>query len=417
MKRPSYYLFLAVSEFSVHKKRFILTALSVAWGTCAILVLLAFGQGMRDSLVATIRRSGDNVLIVRGGRTGIPYRGMQSRRRIRLDETDVTYIRESIPRLRYVGGTYRNWSVPARVGTLEMNIEMTGSDAGYGEVMFLEPLVGGRYINTQDNREKRRVVALGSLIATNLFPHVRDPVGETVYVNNLPFTVIGVLEEKEFSMGWGGDPNMHTYIPATTYAALYGNLEFDRIVVSLHEDDDAQEMITKLREVLGTKHTFLPRDAAALRVWDTIERTRRLRLTLQGFQILLGCIGGITLMISGVGLANIMYASIMRRTREIGIKIAIGAVPSQIRRQIICETFFFGIAGGICGGVMAFVIVRVFSSVTLEHPMLRFFMNARLSLPVWIASVCVLVVITFLAGYFPARVASRQNPIESLRYE
>jgi len=145
--------------------------------------------------------------------------------------------------------------------------------------------------------------------------------------------------------------------------------------------------------------------------------TKRLGAVMLGFQILLGFIGGITLMISGVGLANIMYASIKRRTREIGVKIAIGAQPSQIRKQIIVESFLFSIAGGCLGGLMAFTIITLFSKFPVENKALQFFMNARMSFGVWIATSIVLIIITFFAGYFPARAASRQNPINSLRYE
>jgi len=154
-----------------------------------------------------------------------------------------------------------------------------------------------------------------------------------------------------------------------------------------------------------------------MRFRNTMEMTKRLGAVMLGFQILLGFVGGITLMISGVGLANIMYASIKRRTREIGVKIAIGAQPAQIRKQIIVESFFFSIAGGCFGGLMAFTIITLFSKFPVENRALQFFMNARMSFNVWIATTIVLVIITFLAGYFPARAASRQNPINSLRYE
>lgn len=416
MKRVSYYLYLALSEFHVHRKRFNLTALSIAWGTCSILVLLAFGQGMRDNLDNTIKRLGDNVIFVLGRRTSIPFKGMRTRRRIEFDESDVSLLRTAIPTLKYVGGTYNSWGMKAIAGKTEADIEVTGVDPGYCKSRFLEPEEGSRFISPRDMIEKRRVIFVGKK-AVEKFYDPRNAVGETVLINDIPFVIIGVMKEKELSLGFGSDANERTYIPATTYKTLFGNVYYSRIIVSLPDKVDAEEYKTKIREVLGIKHSFHPDDKSAVRMWDTMRMMNRLSTVMRGFQILLGCVGAITLMISGVGLANIMYASIKRRTREIGIKIAIGAQPSQIQKQILVETFLFGIAGGIAGGIMAFVIIEVFSSFTVDNHMLKFFMNARLSTDVWIASAIVLLCITFIAGYFPARAASRQNPITSLRYE
>ena len=127
--KKSYFLTLAFSEFHVHKKRFNLTALGIAWGTCSILVLLAFGQGMKDRLGDTIERIGDNIIMIRGRRTSIPYRGLPARRRILFDQEDVDLLKASIPDLKYVGGVYNSWGKKAVAGKKEADIEITGVDA------------------------------------------------------------------------------------------------------------------------------------------------------------------------------------------------------------------------------------------------------------------------------------------------
>ena len=416
MKKHSYYFKLAFSEFHVHRKRFNLTALAIAWGTCSILVLLAFGQGMKDRLGDTIERIGDNIIVVRGRRTSIPYRGLSGRRRIVFDKDDVDLLKASIPDLKYAGGVYNSWGKNAIAGKKEADIEMTGVDSGYGSSRYLIPKPNGRFINPRDIAEKRRVIFMGCDVAEKFF-NLNEAVGKTLLIEGVPFTIIGLLEKKELSASFGSDENMRSYIPSSTFAALYGNIYYSRLIVSIKNAGDAEYVQKRIRSVFGSKHRFNPDDEAAIRFRNTMEMTKRLGAVMLGFQILLGFVGGITLMISGVGLANIMYASIKRRTREIGVKIAIGAEPAQIRKQIIVESFLFSIAGGCLGGLMAYTIITLFSKFPVENRALQFFMNARMSINVWIATTIILVIVTFLAGYFPARAASRQNPINSLRYE
>ena len=416
MKKHSYYFKLAFSEFPVHKKRFNLTALAIAWGTCSILVLLAFGQGMKDRLGDTIERIGDNIIMIRGRRTSIPYRGLSGRRRVVFDQDDVDLLKASIPDLKYVGGVYNSWGKNAIAGKKEADIEVTGVDAGYGLSRYLMPKTNGRFINPRDISEKRRVIFMGC-DAAEKFYDLNEAVGKTLLIQDVPFTIIGLLEKKELSASFGSDENTRSYIPSSTFAALYGNIYYSRLIISIKNADDAEYVQKRIRSILGSKHRFNPDDEAAIRFRNTMEMTKRLGAVMLGFQILLGFIGGITLLISGVGLANIMYASIKRRTREIGVKIAIGAQPAQIRKQIIVESFFFSIAGGCFGGIMAFTIITLFSKFPVENKALQFFMNARMSFNVWIATTIVLMIVTFFAGYFPARAASRQNPINSLRYE
>jgi len=414
--KKNYFFNLAFSEFHVHRKRFNLTALGIAWGTCSILVLLAFGQGLKDRLGSVIERVGDNIIMVRGRRTTRSFRGLPKRRWIGFNSEDVSLLKNSIPELKYAGGTYRNWGQKAIAGKKEAEIEITGVDMGYSKVRYLIPLKGGRTINKEDVFNKRRVIVMGQEAAEQFFD-LNNAIGQVLLINNVPFTVVGVLQKKEMAVTFGSNEAMKTYIPDTTFAALHGNTYFDRIFISLKDSDDAEYVKSRVRKLLASKHKFHPEDEAAVSFRDTMEMTDKLKNVMMGFQVLLGFIGGITLLISGVGLANIMYASIKRRTKEIGIKIAIGAEPAQIRKQIVAESFFFSIAGGCMGGIMAFIIVALFTGMTISNKALQFFMNARLSFGVWIATSIVLVIITFFAGYFPARAASKQNPINSLRYE
>ena len=415
--RKSYFLKLAFSEFNVHKKRFNLTVLAIAWGVCAILVLLAFGQGMKDRLATTMKNVGDNIIMISGRRTMLPYAGLPTGRKINFNSEDVLLLKSSIPEIKYAGGTFHRWEGNVNAGKKEADfIDLTGIEDGYGKARFLLAELGGRFINSNDINEKRKVIFLGRKIAEQFFDK-NNPVGKTLMINNIPFTVIGVSKEKKLKASFGSDEDFRSYIPATTFAALYGNHYYDRIIISIYNADDSEYVVKKIRKTLAAKYKFNPKDEKAIRIRNSIFMLKKLGAVMLGFQVLLGFIGGITLMIAGVGLANIMYASIKRRTREIGVKIAIGALPSQIMKQIIVESFIFSIAGGVLGGAMAYAMLFLFSQIPIKNKALQFFMNARLSINVWIATAVVLMLVTFVAGYFPAKSAAKQNPIDSLRYE
>jgi len=237
--KKNYYFKLAFSEFHVHKKRFNLTALAIAWGTCSILVLLAFGQGMKDRLGDTIERIGDNIIMIRGRRTSIPYRGLSGRRRIVFDQDDVDLLKASIPDLKYAGGVYNSWGKNAIAGKKEAGIEITGVDSGYGLSRYLMPKTNGRFINPRDISEKRRVIFMGC-DAAEKFYDLNEAVGKTLLIESVPFTIIGLLEKKELSASFGSDENMRSYIPSSTFAALYGNIYYSRLIVSIKNADDAE---------------------------------------------------------------------------------------------------------------------------------------------------------------------------------
>jgi len=415
--KKSYYLKLAISEFHVHKKRFNLTVIAIAWGVCSILVLLAFGQGMKDRLASTIKNIGDNIIMIRTRKTTLPFAGLPTGRKIHLNKEDVELLKNSIPEIKYAGGTYQRWESNVTAGKKETDfIELSGVDDGYGKVRNLKAGPGGRFINLKDIAEKRKVIFMGRKVAEKLFD-LKNAVGKTLMINNVPFTLIGLLEKKEMSANFGSDEDTRSYIPASTFKALYGNRHYNRIIISIKNADNSEFITKRIRTVLGSKYRFNPKDEEVVRVRDSIFMMKKLSTVMLGFQVLLGFIGGITLMISGVGLANIMYASIKRRTREIGVKIAIGAQPNQIMKQIIVESFIFSVSGGLLGGAMAYAILFLFSKIPIKNQALQFVMNARLSFDVWITTAVVLSIITFLAGYFPAKSASKQNPIDSLRYE
>ena len=411
-----YFLKLAVSEFHFHRKRFSLTALGIAWGTCTILLLLAFGEGLKLDLEEKKYSIGDNVIIMWGGWTTIPYNGMPKGRMIQFGPDDIEYIKENVTEIGKISGAYRSRRIDANAGRNEGSIDIYGVNPDYGRSRNLVPKIGGRFLNTDDMVYKRRVIFMGWDVLKKFYPEGKA-VGKTIIINQVPFTIVGVLKQRMQAASFGSQDKDKGYIPAATYSTLFGETYFNHVLFSVANPAEAEYAKRKLYYLMGKKYNFDPKDTGAIRMWETVEMIERMGKLSISMQILMGIIGSLTLLISGVGLANIMYASISKRTKEIGIKIAIGAHPRQVLLQIVTEAFFFSVVGGLLGGGIAILVSEALVLIPIENEALAFLKSPRLSLHVGIITTIALTGITFIAGFFPARRAAMQNPIESLRYE
>ncbi len=411
-----YFLKMAASEFKTHRKRLTLTTLAIAWGIFTILLLLAFGEGLRKELTRSGKGIGENIVVVWGGQTSKPWQGLSAGRPIRFSEEDLDAITANIPQILGISGEYNRWDADAGIGPNQRSIMVVGVDHDFGDMRNQIPCQGGRFLHPEDIALKRRVVFMGwEAVAKFYTPD--DAVGKTVVIDKIPFVIIGVLKEKLQSSNYNNMDKSKSYIPVSTFESMYGSHYYSNIVYSLQNVDDTKSVEKQLYRLLATRHQFDPGDEMALSFWNVAENLQDMQKGLLGFQFFLGFIGALTMIISGVGLANIIYASIKERTREIGIKLAIGAYPNQILFQIVTESFFFSFVGGFMGGGAAWLVVKGIGLIPVSNEALSFLTNPRLSFPIAAAATLLLMIITFFAGYFPARKAARQDPIESLRYE
>ena len=224
---------------------------------------------------------------------------------------------------------------------------------------------------------------------------------------------------KKLQMGmYGGPDESHAVIPITTYKAQFGEDRLHNIVFRVRTPSDMPGAIQEVRAVLGARYAFDPKDERALSIWDTVKGSGTMTNILLGIQIFLGVIGGLTLMIGGVGVANIMYAVVKERTREIGVKMALGARPGWITGPLLLEGLSYTLVGGLLGAIIAVVIVTLLDLIPTEgNRALEFLGKPTLSLPIGLFSAAFLGLIGLLAGYFPARRAASVDPAETLRYE
>lgn len=208
--------------------------------------------------------------------------------------------------------------------------------------------MGGRFINKLDFEEKKRVIFLGSKVAEELFED-EDPIGKIIKVNRIPFTVIGVMIDKMQNSNYHGPDEDYTVIPATTFVGIYGDPWLDNIAFSIKEGVDSKLVEQEIFRVMGGKYRFDPTDSPALWTWDLVAGAEMDRKVFFGIEIFMWFIGGMTLLIAGVGVANIMYVAIRERTREIGTKIALGAQRKHIIGQFMTEALVIAFLGGAIG--------------------------------------------------------------------
>jgi putative ABC transport system permease protein len=401
----------------VQAKRATLTVAAIAWGSLSLVLLLGFGDGLSRQLDLAGAGLGRDLAIFWPGETTKPWQGMSAGRPIRPKIEDIRLIEERVPGLLGVSGEMVNWRTALTYGDKTVNGRMNGVSLAYGWMRNHIADSGGRFLNPLDDAQRRRVVFLGDKLASNIFGET-EPVGETLLLDNVPFTVIGVMKRKMQNNSYGGMDEDHAVIPLRTYWAQYGRDRLNNIVIKPESAEQMDEAITSMRAVLAAKYGFDPEDDRALGVWNTVEGAEIFSKMMLGITIFLGIIGALTLIVGGVGVANIMYAVVKERTREIGVKMALGARSSWVIGPIVLEGLTYTLLGGVMGLVMATGVILLLEAIPVAgNEALELLGKPTLSPEIGLSTAGILGAIGLAAGYFPARRASRIDPAETLRYE
>ncbi len=405
-----------LGDLRAQKTRAFLTIFAVVWGTISVVLLLAFGQGLRTQLSDGLLNAGERIFMVYGGETSLSWEGLPRGRRIRLREEDLDFVLRAVPEFEFGSPSYGRGSAHLRVGDEQTTTYMEGVYPIFSELRRMFPAAGGRFIHARDLEEKRRVAFLGNAIAERLFGDT-PPVGQTVVLDGLPFTVVGVMQKKFQDSSNNGPDEDRVIIPASTFRSIYGPRFVSHLLLRPRNVSEAPIAKRELYRALGTRYQFDPADERALAIWDFIEDEKLTSAIGLGIQIFLGMVGAFTLIVAGVGVANIMYVVVRERTREIGIKLAVGARRRHIVVQFLFEAILIALGGGLIGLAVASLIVVGVDAIPSEDPAMQYILNPRLSLP--IAGVCsgILVAIGLVAGILPARRAAALDPVDSLRYE
>jgi putative ABC transport system permease protein len=408
-------LFLKAS--SLQRKRAMLTVAAIAWGTVAIVMLLAFGEGLRHQLMKGQRGMGENIAVWWPGETSKVWEGLPEGRPVRPILDDIGYLRGRITAASGVIGELTSWSSSLSWGTTTITGRVTGANWEYGEMRHHFAQAGGRFFNANDEREKRRVIFLGDELARDIFGEA-DPVGETMFVDRIPYLVIGVLQHK-MQMGTYKGPDANgSVIPITTFSAQFGTQRLSNIVFKARTAEDMPLARQQFNEALAAKYRFDPTDEQVIGLWDTVEGGKVMAKIMIGLQAFLGIIGGLTLLVGGIGVANIMYAVVKEKTREIGVQMAVGAHRGWITGPFVLQGMTYTLLGGAFGLLIAVILIMLVQLVPVEgNQALEFLGRPTLNVEIAVATAALLGFIGIIAGYFPARRAASVDPAETLRYE
>ena len=393
------------------KLRTALTLFGIFWGTAAVILLGAFGYGIHERQAKAFRGLGENIVIVWGGTTAKSYEGLPRGRYIAQRIDDVQLIKEQVPEIQYISPEYTQWNRPLVYEKKKLLVPIIGVWPEFGDMRNLVPEIGGRFINQKDIDDRRRVCFIGNELREQIFDDETDVVGKVIQISSVPFTIIGVLKEKNQDSSYNSRDSRKVVMPSTTFNTLYFQNYVDDVVYKAHNTKVHPIAKQKYFQIMGKRHKFDPSDEQALMMWDTTENTEFFTYFFWGFRIFLYVISIATLIVGGIGVANIMYVVVEERTREIGLKMALGAKGGFILRQFLLETMFLTFLGGVTGYLFAYSLIQLLIKFNLED----YIGIPQVSTFVSVGTISALLLIAVLAGYFPARRASTMNPVQALK--
>jgi len=392
--------------------RTLLTLSGVVWGTFSVVLLIAFGDSVSKAQIKRFHGMGQGIVLAFPSRTTLPWQGFLKGKPVRLTPEMIEDIPDKVPGIEYISPEF----VGSRLisyGRKEYRNTVRGVNRQF-ERMRNTIAAKGRFIDPEDMASRKRVCMIGDVLAQDLFGE-EEAVGKSILMDGVPFTVVGLMKKKLQSSNYNGQRDERcAFIPWTTFAALYGDKYVSNFIFRPSDLGRSKAVTTDIKKHLAKIIGFDPDDPDAIAIWDTLDFEKQFVTFFLAFTVFLGMIGSFTLLVGGVGVASIMRVVVDERTREIGVKLAVGARRRTILWQFFSESLMIMLIGGLAGfGLSAGALQAVkaapaggftdFVGVPVLNPM------------VIVSTVLILLVIGVVAGMIPARTAASTDPIEALR--
>jgi putative ABC transport system permease protein len=423
----------SLQNLRANKLRSFLTMFGILWGMVSVVVLSAMGEGFQQGNVKVLRELGKNIGIVWGGRTSMQAGGERAGRLIQLTIDDVRALASESSMVAVVSPELQSGAVRAKSAYNAATVGISGIEPQYQDIRTIE-LEYGRNFNWQDEEQAARVAIIGFDVAQQLFGK-RHILGEVVTFNGISYTVVGKIRKKEQDSNYSGPDNNKIFVPYATMARDMPRRDADpgvvsNIIVSPKEwvvadlphtletrtrriEDIDWPLERNVRGVLSRHHGFDPDDRDAIAMWDTSLNTLMFDRMIGHMRVFFTVVGVVTLVLGGIGVMNIMLVAVKERTREIGVRKALGATTAQIQRQFFLEGFFLTMLSGGAGLLIAFGLCQL---VNLAKMPARF-AGMLVSWESGVLALVMLVVVGVVTSTYPARKAAELPPVEALRFE
>jgi len=402
-----------------NRLRSILTMMGIVWGLTTVVLLLGYGQSVSEGVLAAFLGIGNNVIMVWQGQTSMQAGGQRAGKRIHFKYEDLQAIRDEAPLVRLLSGEWDD-GLAYKYGDKIITVSSKAVQYPYGEMRKLN-IAEGRYFEESDFSEHRHVLIFGPNAARKVFG-TRDPVGEEVTINGQSWDVIGLLQLKIQDSSNNGPDNENVFLPFESLSDINDERDPEMIAFQPVTALQHKAALGQVREVLARRHNFNPKDDKSSPEWDTVDDTKQIEEFGIALRLILGFIGVLTLGVGGVGVMNIMLVSVTERTKEVGLRKALGARNRDIALQFLVEALVLTFAAGLVGMLVSVLLAHAIPPMPLYSELYKTANHEgdivlKTSSSVMLTAFVILALVGVTAGMWPALKASRMEPVEALRYE